>query len=73
MAFEQGKVELLDDEKLINQLSIFTAEYNIKTGNVSFAAPPGLNDDCTMATMIAYNALKTATTVGVYSIGFYRR
>ena len=73
VAFEQGKVELLDDEKLINQLSIFTAEYNIKTGNVSFAAPPGLNDDCTMATMIAYNALKTATTVGVYSIGFYRR
>lgn len=62
IALEGNKVELMDDEKLIRQFSIFTATYNPKTKNVSYAAPEGLHDDIPLATMFAYDAyLKNKT------------
>lgn len=69
-ALEKKTVTLLPDEKEIRQFSFFTATYNPKTRNVSYAAPQGLNDDLVMATLIAYNAYREGTTVGSYTIGF---
>ena len=69
-ALEKKDCTLLPDEKEIRQFGFFTATYNPKTRNVSYAAPQGLNDDCVMATLIAYNAYREGTTVGSYSIGF---
>ena len=69
-ALEKKTVSLLPDEKEIRQFGFFTATYNPKTRNVSYAAPQGLNDDLVMATLIAYNAYREGTTVGTYSIGF---
>lgn len=69
-ALEKNECTLLPDEKEIRQFGFFTATYNPKTRNVSYAAPQGLNDDLVMATLIAYNAYREGTTVGSYSIGF---
>lgn len=69
-ALEKKTVTLLPDEKEIRQFGFFTATYNPKTRNVSYAAPQGLNDDLVMASLIAYNAYKEGSTVGTYTIGF---
>ena len=69
-AIENKNVTLLPDEKEIREFGYFTATYNPKTRNVSYAAPQGLNDDTVMATLIAYDAYKQGTYLGVYSVGF---
>ena len=43
VAFEQGAITLLPDEKQKRQLSYFTAEYNPKTKVVTYNAPQGLS------------------------------
>lgn len=72
-ALEKKTVSLLPDEKEIRQFGFFTATFNPKTRNVSYAAPQGLNDDLVMASLIAFNAYREGTTIGTYSIGFSRR
>ena len=69
-ALENKNVTLLPDDKEIRQFGFFTATYNPKTRNVSYAAPQGLNDDLVMATLIAYDAYKNGTEIGNYNIGF---
>ena len=69
-AIEQHNVTLLPDDKEVREFGYFTATYNPKTRNVTYAAPQGLNDDTVMATLIAYDAYRQGTTVGSYSIGF---
>ena len=67
-AMENNDVTLLDDEKQKNEFSYFSATYNPKTRNVSYAAPQGLHDDIVMATVFAYDALKNGKVVGVYKV-----
>ncbi len=68
VALENEKVKLLPDEKLKRQFGYFTATYNPKTRNVSYAAPTGLNDDIVMATLLAYDAYQNGITKGDYNI-----
>lgn len=70
VALENKNVTLLPDDKEIRQFGFFTATYNPKTRNVSYAAPQGLNDDLVMATLIAYDAYRNGTQIGNYTIGF---
>lgn len=67
-AMENGDVTILDDENQKNEFSYFSATYNPKTRNVSYAAPQGLHDDIVMATMFAYDGLKNGMVKGVYRI-----
>ena len=67
-ALENGEATLLPDEKLKNQFGYFSAEYNPKTRNVTYAAPQGLHDDVVMATLLAYDALKNGKIIGNYNI-----
>lgn len=69
-AIENKNVTLLPDDKEIREFGYFTATYNPKTRNVSYAAPQGLNDDTVMATLIAYDAYRNGTQIGTYNIGF---
>ena len=69
-ALEKQDVTLLPVDKEVRQFGFFTATYNPKTRNVSYAAPQGLNDDLVMATLIAYDAYKNGTQMGNYNIGF---
>lgn len=68
IAFEQGIIEILDDEKQLRELATYTAEYNAKTRNVSYNAPNGLHDDIPIAMMLAYDAFKNGMAVGVYKV-----
>ena len=65
-AMENGDVTILDDDKQKSEFSYFSANYNPKTRNVSYAAPQGLHDDIVMATIFAYDAYKNGSARGVY-------
>ena len=69
-ALEQKQVSLLYDEKQRREFGYFTATYNAKTRNVSYAAPTGLHDDCVMATLLAYDAYRNGMSTGNYSLSF---
>lgn len=73
LAFEQGTITILDNEKEISELATYTAEYNPKTRNVYYNAPSGLKDDICIALMLSYDAFKQGNSIGTYSIGFSRR
>lgn len=67
-ALENEKIGLLKDDKLLNELRLYEASYNPKTGNVSYNAPSGFNDDTVISLMLAYDSLNT--TKGHYNIKF---
>ena len=67
-ALENGEATLLPDDKQTRQFSYFSANYNPRTRNVTYAAPEGLNDDTVMATIMAYDAYKNGNVVGNYNI-----
>jgi len=56
VAFEQRQIRIIEDEKQERELSYYSAEYNLKTKNLTFNAPRGLNDDICIADMLAYDA-----------------
>lgn len=68
IAFEQGLIEILEDEKQSRELATYTAEYNAKTRNVSYNAPNGLHDDICIAMMLAYDAYKNGKIMGAYIV-----
>lgn len=67
-ALENGEATLLPDDKQTRQFSYFSANYNPRTRNVTYAAPEGLNDDTVMATIMAYDAYKNGIVQGLYNI-----
>ena len=72
VAFEQGDIEILDDEKQLMELGSYSLEYNVKTHTVTYNAPNGLHDDICMALMFAWDAYHKRTMRGTYCIGFAR-
>ena len=70
LAFEQGTITILDNEKELSELATYTAEYNVKTRNVSYNAPSGLKDDICIALMLSYDAYKQGASTGDYVVGF---
>lgn len=58
-ALENKKIGILKDDKLLNELRLYEAKYNPKTGNISYNAPSGFNDDTVISLMLAYDSLNT--------------
>lgn len=73
VAIEQKKILLHPDEKLKREFGYFSVNYNPKTRNITYAAPQGLWDDIVMATMFAYEGMKTSNSRGVYKMAFNTR
>lgn len=69
VAFEQEKISILGDERQIDELGYYEADYNPKTRVVTYNAPRGLNDDTVVALMISWEAYLSASRVGVYAVG----
>lgn len=69
VAFQENKITIVNDERLIRQLSTYAAEYNPKTKIVTYNAPRGLNDDRVMALMLSYRAYKERQITGIYCVG----
>ena len=69
VAFQEGKIGILNEEKQVRQLSIYSAEYNPKTKTVTYNAPRGLHDDRVMGLMLSYHGYKERQSTGHYSLG----
>lgn len=69
VAFENGEITLKDDDRQMRELGAYAAEYNPRTKNVYYNAPPGLHDDIPMALMLAWAAYKDSAATGQYSLG----
>ena len=72
VAFEQKQITLMDNEKQTAELSMYEASYNMKTGNVSYNAPNGGNDDICISLMLALESKITAMKTGQYSFLFLK-
>lgn len=62
VAIQNQEVQLLNNERLLSQLSNYAAELT-PSGKITYNAPKGLNDDLVMSCLIGYNEL----TSGSYS------
>ena len=67
VAFEQEQITILNNDKQTSELSMYEATYNIKTGNVSYNAPYGGNDDICISLMLAWESKLSSNKVGTYS------
>lgn len=72
VAFEQKKISLLKDDKQTAELAMYEASYNMKTGNVSYNAPAGGNDDICIALMLALECKNKCKKTGQYSFLFVK-
>ena len=53
---------------LLNELEVFTYDYNPKTRSIKYGHPTGLNDDCVLSLAIANYNRKQNKTVGTYAV-----
>lgn len=70
LALESGKVGLLPNTDLLNELRRYQMEVNPTTKKITYNGK-GAHDDMVMATMIAYYGIKNNT--GTYSIGMSKK
>ena len=67
IAIENGRIRLLNDPNLLNELSHYQADINVKTKTVTYNGYK-CNDDMVMATMFAYWAYQKK--LGNFSLSF---
>ena len=67
VAFEQGKIKILDEERQLRELSMYEAQFNPKTKNITYNAPRGHHDDTVIALGLSLTAYSTANKKGNYS------
>jgi len=69
VAFEQRKINILDDERQTAELSMYECKVS-SNGTLTFNAPSGGNDDMVMALMFALESKRMKSTTGVYKFIF---
>jgi phage terminase large subunit-like protein len=55
-AFEQARIAIPNDDKLVMELEAFEAE-RMASGGVRYAAPDGMHDDMVMSLALAWSAV----------------
>lgn len=68
VAIQNKEFTCLEIDWLRKEFELFTFEYNAKTRNVKYSAPPGFHDDGVMSCAIAYHAFKNMKSSGKYSM-----
>jgi len=66
--FEQKDVGILGLDFQINELEVFTYEYNVKTRAIKYSAPVGLHDDYVMSKAICGEARRSMKSSGKYFV-----
>ena len=66
LAFEQQKIHIINDEKQLMELSMYTLEFNINTKSITYNAPQGFNDDICIALALSWKAFDIGANVGQY-------
>jgi hypothetical protein len=62
------EIGIIGHDWQINELEVFTYEYNVKTRAIKYNAPVGLHDDYVMSRAITNHALKTMKSSGKYFV-----
>ena len=70
VAFEQKQISIIDNEKQTAELSMYECTYNMKTGNISYNAPNGGNDDICIGLMLSLESKNKSKKTGQYSFLF---
>ena len=68
VANQNKEVKFLNKDWLFQELDLFSYEYNPKSKSVRYSAPSGFHDDGVMSSAIGYEAYKTLSLRGVYSV-----
>ncbi len=68
VCFENKEIGIIGYDWQVNELEVFTYEYNLKTRTIKYSAPIGLHDDYVMSRSIATHACKTMKKTGQYHI-----
>lgn len=66
--FENKDIGIIGHDWQVNELEVFTYEYNLKTRAIKYSAPVGLHDDYVMSRAICNHALKTMKASGKYFV-----
>ena len=66
--FENKDIGIIGHDWQVNELEVFTYEYNLKTRAIKYSAPVGLHDDYVMSRAITNHALKTMKASGKYFV-----
>ena len=66
--FENIELGIIGHDWQVNELEVFTYEYNLKTRAIKYSAPVGLHDDYVMSRAITNHAHKTMKKAGRYTI-----
>jgi hypothetical protein len=61
VAFQNQSIQILSNEELVNQISMYEAKVNSKTNSISYSAPSGQHDDLLIASMLAMHGCTTVT------------
>ncbi len=67
VAFEQKKIKILDEERQLRELSMYEAQFNPKTKNITYNAPRGHHDDTVIALGLSLTAYNNSSKKGNYS------
>jgi hypothetical protein len=67
VAFEQRKVQILDDERQTAELSMYEAKVK-ENGTITYNAPTGGNDDMVMGLMFAMESKRSKCNKANYSV-----
>jgi hypothetical protein len=68
VCFEQQDIGIIGLDWQVNELEVFTYEYNLKTRAIKYSAPVGLHDDYVMSRAICNHSHKTMKKSGHYTI-----
>lgn len=66
--FEQGTIQILDRDWLVDELEAFTYIYDSKTRRVKYSAPNGIHDDGVISLSLSVQAIKDLKQKGKYTI-----
>lgn len=69
VAFEQRKIQILDNEQQTAELSMYEAKVK-ENGTITYNAPAGANDDTVMALMFAMESKRMKNKKGSYNLMF---
>lgn len=68
VCFEEKSLGIIGEDFQVQELEVFTYEYNLKSRQIKYSAPTGLHDDYVMSRAIANHALKELKSSGKYHV-----
>lgn len=66
--FEEKSIGIIGEDFQVQELEVFTYEYNLKSRQIKYSAPTGLHDDYVVSRAIANHALKERASSGKYHV-----